>query len=73
MNHLITQCESYTKEIWTCWNQPQLLQFIEQSNGNGQVFIEYSEDPLKATNQSKNSLKLSKIILLHLVKNIGHF
>ncbi|MGB4841181.1 MAG: hypothetical protein WBP08_19385 [Saprospiraceae bacterium] len=48
IDHLITQDESYNQEIWTCLNQPQQPQFIEQIKGNDQVFIEYSDDPLKA-------------------------
>lgn len=48
VEHLITQDESYTKEIWTCLSQPELPQFIDKAKGNDQVFVEYSDDPLKA-------------------------
>jgi hypothetical protein len=48
VEHLITQDESYTKEIWTCLSQPELPQFIDRAKGNDHVFVEYSEDPLKA-------------------------
>ena len=48
VEHLITQDESFTKEIWTCLSQPELPQFIDKAKGNDQVFVEYSDDPLKA-------------------------
>lgn len=48
VEHLITQDESFTKEIWTCLNQPELPQFIDIAKGNDHVFVEYSDDPLKA-------------------------
>lgn len=47
VEHLITQDESYTKEIWTCLNQPELPQFVEKATGNDHVFIDYADDPLK--------------------------
>ncbi len=48
VEHLITQDESFMKEIWTCLSHPELPQFIDKAKGNDKVFIEYSEDPLKA-------------------------
>lgn len=48
IEHLITQDESYAKEIWTCLSQPELPQFIEKAQGNDQIFTEYRDDPLKA-------------------------
>jgi hypothetical protein len=48
VEHLITQDESFTKEIWTCLSQPELPQFIDKAKGNDHVFVEYSDDPLKA-------------------------
>lgn len=49
VEHLITQDESYTKEIWTCLSQPEMPQFLEKTRGNDHVFIDYVDDPLKAS------------------------
>ena len=47
VEHLITQDESYTKEIWTCLTQPEMPQFLEKTKNNDHVFLDYSDDPLK--------------------------
>jgi hypothetical protein len=47
VEHLITQDESYVKEISTCLNQPEMPQFLEKTKGNDHVFIDYVDDPLK--------------------------
>ncbi len=47
VEHLITQDESYTKEIWTCLSIPEMPQFVDKTKGNDYVFIDYVDDPLK--------------------------